>query len=424
MNVRIFLGLSALVAVAGWATAESWDRFRGPDSSGIARNQNLPVEFDETKNLVWKVVLPGLGNSSPVVWDNQLFIQTAAADGSTRTLLCLDTKSGSTVWDKTTPGVKAKPPAPHVKNTLASATPATDGKAVYSATWDGRNVILSARTMKGEPIWEQDLGEFVSQHGPGASPFLYRDKIYYAFDSDVKAAIYCFDKASGKPLWSQPRVAIDNSAAYASPRILEKGANGVELIITNSTAITSYHPDTGSRNWNWTWNWGSPKPSPLRLVAGTLQVGDMLIACSGTSAGRQTVGLTLPTAAGAAPVQAWGNKNLKEFPYVPSPLERDGYIYFVNDKGTAGCYEAKNGKRVWFEELRERCEFTASPVMVDGKVYAANEDGELYVFAAEPKFKLLATNKIGDRIRASPAVADGRIYLRDTQHLYCFGKKG
>jgi outer membrane protein assembly factor BamB len=423
MNVRIFLAASALIAFTGWAMAESWDRFRGPDGSGVARNQNLPVEFDEAKNLVWKVVVPGLGNSSPIIWENQLFLQTASTDGSTRTLLCLEPKTGKKLWERTTPGKKAAPPAPHVKNTLASATPATDGKAVYIATWDGRNVILSALTMKGEPIWDQDLGEFVSQHGPGASPFLYRDKIYYAFDSDRKATIFAFDKASGKPLWSQPREAIDNSAAYASPWILEKGANGVELIITNSTAITSYNPDTGSRNWNWTWNWGSPKPSPLRLVAGTLNIGNMLIACSGTSAGRQTVGLSLPTDAGAAPVQVWSNKSLKEFPYVPSPLQRDGYIYFVNDKGMAGCYEAKTGKRVWFEQLQGR-EFTASPVMIDNTIYAASEEGELYVIAAEPSFKMLAVNKIGDRFRASPAVADGRLFLRDTNHLYCFGKKG
>jgi outer membrane protein assembly factor BamB len=419
MSVRFLFAAWAVIGFAGWAGAESWERFRGPDGAGIARNQNLPLEFDEAKNLVWKQAIPGIGNSSPVIWENQLFLQTASADGSARTLLCLDTKTGKTIWERTSQGAKA---TTHPKNTYASATPATDGKAVYIATWNGKNVFLSALTMKGEPIWEKDLGEFVSAHGPGASPVLYRNKVFYAFDSDKKSTFFAFDKTNGNPLWSEPRVAIDNSACYTAPRIVENGANGVELIVSNSTDITSYDPETGSRNWKWMWNWGSPKPSPLRLVAGTVQVGDTLVAFSGTSAGRQTVGLTLPKTAGAAPVQVWDNKNLKVFPYVPTPLERDGYIYFVNDRGTAGCFEAKSGKQVWFEQLQGR-EFTASPVMVDGKIYAASEEGEVFVFPAEPKFNLLGVSKIGDRVRASPAVADGRIFFRDSKQLYCFGKK-
>jgi outer membrane protein assembly factor BamB len=424
MKVRTFLSLSVLTAagvaaLAGWAGAESWDRFRGPDSAGIARNQNLPLELDAAKHLVWKVEIPGIGNSSPIVWDNQLFLQTASADGATRTLLCLDTKTGTTQWERTSKGVKAPL---HKLNTFASATPATDGKSVYIANWDGRNVFLAALTMKGDSIWEQNLGAWVSAHGAGASPLLYRDKIYYAFDSDKKATLFAFDKATGKPLWSDPREPVDNSAAYSSPKIVENGANGVELIVTSTDSITSYNPDNGSRNWNWTWDWGAPKPAPLRLVAGAVKIGDMLIACSGTSAGRQAVGLKLPKSPGVAPVKVWDNKSLKEFPYVPSPLERDGYIYFVNDRGAAGCYDAKTGKRIWFEQLQAR-DFTASPVMIDGNIYAASEEGELYVFAAEPKFKLLATSKIGDRFRATPAVADGRIFFRDSTHLYCFGKK-
>ncbi len=415
MNLRIMLAAPVLLSVGGWAGAETWERFRGPHGSGIAQNQNLPIDFDDAKNLVWKVAVPGLGNSSPVVWNDQIFVQSASADGKERLLLSLDAKTGAILWKRASVGSKA---AIHTMNTLASATPATDGQAVYIATWDGKNVILAALTMKGEPIWEKDLGEFKSQHGFGSSPIVHRDKLYFALDMDGKAALYALDKTTGDQVWSQPREAF--RACYSAPQILEKGANGTELIITSTTGITSYNPDTGSRNWNWTWTWGA-NTKPLRTIAGSVEAGNMLFACAGDGGGpRHMVALNLPAAPGAAPVQAWENK--KDFPYVPGPLARDGKLYFINDRGFAGCYDAKSGQQLWLQRLQDAT-FTASPVLVDGKIYAPSEEGELFVLAAEPKFQLLSRGKLGERVRASPAVADGRLYIRGANHLFCFGKK-
>lgn len=416
MFVRI-LGMTFLSAlfVAGLAEGETWERFRGPDGNGVAQNQNLPTAFDESKNLVWKTAVPGLGNSSPVVWNDQLFVQSSSEDGSERFLVCLDVKSGKVQWERKSPGAKT---AMHKKNTLASATPATDGKAVYTATWDGKDVILSAVTMKGEPMWEKNLGEFKSQHGPGASPVIYKDKVYYNFDMDGKAVMHAFDKTTGKPAWTQNREAF--RASYSAPQILEKGPNGPELLITTTTAITSYNPDTGSRNWNWTWNWG-PKTKPLRTIAGSMEMDGMLYALSGDGGGdRLIVGLTLPTSQGAAPVQVWETR--KDFPYVPCVICHEGRIYFVNDRGFAGCVDGKTGKQVWYQRLPEAT-FTSSPILVDGKIYVGSEEGDVFVLAAQPKFELIAKNRIGERLRATPAVADGRLYIRGSHHLYCFAKK-
>lgn len=414
MKIHHLLAALTFWGVAGWAGAETWERFRGPHGDGIVRNQNLPAHLDG-KSQVWKVALPGLGNSSPVVWNDQLFVQSASADGSQRSLLCLDSKTGKTVWEQKTPGTKA---ATHQKNTLASATPTTDGNGVYAATWNGKDILLSAYTMKGERLWEKNLGEFKSQHGPGASPLVYKDKVYYAFDMDGKAVMYAFDKATGKEAWTQPRDAA--RACYTIPRIIEKGANGTELVVISTTGITSYHPDTGSRNWDWKWNFGGPKAELLRTIGETVHMGDKLIAFSGTASGRLTVGLDLPSVQGASPVQVWDNK--KDFPYVPSPVGYDGYIYFMNDRGFAGCFESKTGKQVYLERV-PGATFTASPIIVDGKIYAASEEGDIFVIDAAPKFNIVSTNKIGERIRATPAVADGRIFVRGENHLFCFGKK-
>ena len=263
--------------------------FVGRIARASHRNQNLPVEFDEAKNLVWKVVIPGLGNSSPVVWDNQLFIQTAAADGSTPHSPLPRYKNGHYDLGQATLASKPSRRHHHAKNTLASATPATDGKAVYIATWDGRNVILCRVDDEGRAAFgNKTSANSSASTAPAPRPFFIATKFYFAFDSDVKAAAFCFDKASGKPLWSasraKPRSIIPRR--YASPRILEKGANGVELIITNSTAITSYNPDTGSRNWNWTWM-GAASQVAFALVAGSAHCTSATcsFACSGTSNG-------------------------------------------------------------------------------------------------------------------------------------------
>jgi outer membrane protein assembly factor BamB len=415
MNVRILFAASLFFLASGWVGAETWERFRGPKGEGVAHNQNLPIELDVAKNLVWKVAIPGVGHSSPIIWNGRVLVQSASANGSERYLLCLDAKTGKTVWEKKTAGAKAHT---HQLNSLASATPATDGKAVYLAVWDGKDVILSALTIDGEPIWEKSLGEFKSQHGPGASPVVHGDKLFFALDMDGKAAMFAFDKNTGKQVWTQPREAF--RASYSAPQILDKGANGVELIVTSTTAITSYDPDTGSRNWNWTWTWPA-NTKPLRTIASSVEAGNMLFACAGDGDGsRQMAALNLPTAVGGTPVQAWDNKKI--FPYVPCLLSRDGRIYFVNDHGFAGCFDAKSGKQVWYERV-PGAKFTASPVLVDGKIYAASDKGDVFVMAAEPKFEILGRGELGEDVRATPAVANGRIVIRGARHLFCFGKK-
>lgn len=419
MNLRILFAAASTVllggVLAGFALAETWERFRGPGGDGVANKQNLPTEFDEKKNLLWKIALPGQGNSSPVVWNDQVFVQCASPDGSERLLLCLDAKTGKKVWEKTSPGVKSPT---HSMNTLASSTPATDGKVVAISSYDGKNIRLLAYSMKGEPLWEQDLGAWKSEHGPGASPVIYKDKVFFLFDMDGKAVMHAFDKATGKPAWTQPRDAF--RASYSAPQFLEKGPNGPEMIITTTTGITSYNLDSGSRNWNYTWSW-PPATKPLRTIAGSLEKDGMLFAMAGDGGGaRQMVALTLPTVQGAAPVQAWDN--LKDFPYVPCALMNGGHIYFVNDKGFAGCFDAKTGKKVWYERLAG-AKFTGSPVLVDGKIYAGSEEGDMWVLAAEPKYELIARNTIGERMRATPAVADGRMLVRGERSLFCFGKK-
>ena len=434
--LRPCLLLLALGGFAGAALAGNWERFRGPNGTGTVADKNVPLEFGAAKgaekNLLWKTPLPGVGNSSPVVWGKRIFLQTADVKGKDRSLLCLDT-NGKRLWERTIPGVYV---SIRKDSSLASSTPTTDGEAVYVSFWDGKDIILVAYGMDGTPMWNKNLGPFFSQHGAGASPIVYKDKIIFANDMDAytetknktrqavpvahPSLLIAFNKKTGEMVWETPRSA--ERACYSAPFLLAKpGQAKPDLVIVSTTAVTGYDPDDGTLKWEKKgWQEKSVR-MPLRTVASAALAGDVLVATSGDGAGdRLAVGLALPGMGKSdVPAKLWENR--KDFPYVPCPLARGGHFYFVNDAGWAGCYDARSGKRVWFERLTDD-RITASPLLIDGKVYAASEAGDVLVFAAEPQYRVLARNEVGERVRATPAVADGRLYVRGDRHLFCFGK--
>lgn len=435
LDVRPALLLATLihpVCTAGlWAdeTAKEdravWDRFRGPNGIGISNDKNIPTTFGDKENLLWKVALSGAGNSSPIVWGGHLFLQSASSDGATRTLLCLDTTDGKVRWQKSIP---AEPAKIRPDSSLASSTPTTDGKAVYVSFWDGKNVHVSAYDFHGEALWTKNLGGFNSQHGAGASPILYQDKLILANDMDKDdfytkvpnprpSMLIALDKKTGRLLWETARVA--ERACYSAPFLLSRpGRKDPELVVTSSTAVTGYNIENGEKLWEARgWQEHALK-APMRTVASPALVGDVLCVCSGGDAGRFAVGLAVPGPGKKEAERLWENR--KDFPYVPSPVARGEHLYFVNDAGFAGCYHAATGKRVWFERIAEG--FHASPLLIDDKVYAASTSGDVHVFAAQPTYRLLGRNELGETIRATPAVAEGRLYIRGARHLYCIGK--
>jgi outer membrane protein assembly factor BamB len=426
-------GLCAFVLFSASLTADAgtWPRFRGPNGVGTADGQNIPVEFDAQNNMLWKTPIPGIGSSSPVVWEQHVFLQTSTKEGKERLLFCLDAASGKIRWQRAFPAANVKLPQKY--SSLAMASPAVDAEAVYLPIWDGKDIHMTAHNFKGDLLWTKNLGHWVSQHGPGASPIIVGDKLIFALDMDLvdvkgkaiaesrESMLLGLNKKTGDLVWETPRQGY--RACYSAPLVVDRGS-GLELIVTSTMSIAGYNPDNGKELWNWDWEWSKVKVVwPLRTVASPLVVNGTLIATSGDGGGdRRMVALNLAKNAGA-PSYVWGNGN-KLFPYVSCPLSRGDYVYFVNEKGSAGCYEAKTGKQVWYESLPDAGtnDFMASPVLIDGKIYAPSDHGDVYVFAAEPTFRLLARNTLSDCFRASPAVADGRLYLRGQNHLYCVGK--
>jgi outer membrane protein assembly factor BamB len=409
---RSWISLPVLLLTITAVDAANWPRFRGPNGTGVAADKDIPVKWDEQSGILWKVALPGRGNSSPIVWGKRLFAQTASKDGKERMLLCIDVTDGKTLWSRTVPGNMGRT---HLKNTLASSTPATDGQRVYAAFWDGKDVAMTAYDFDGNLLWRRDLGKFVSQHGAGASPVVYGDKVLFANDQDGLAVLLALDARTGQTAWDVPRKA--HRACYSAPFLLEEPGSPPEIVVAGTGGITGYNPDTGKVNWHWNWVFDR---MALRATGSPIFAHGMIFACTGDGDGsRHMVAVRLErNGSGTHPILAWQNK--RAFPYVPTLLTHGEHLYFVNDKGIAACYVAKTGELVWSERLEGT--LTSSPILIDGKIYAAMEDGDVYVLAAEPTFRVLAKNSLGEPVIATPAVADHRLFIRGQEHLFCIGK--
>jgi outer membrane protein assembly factor BamB len=400
------LVVSSLVTLGG-VDASDWTRFRGPNGTGQAGDQTIPVQWT-AKNILWQTPMPGPGNSSPVVWQDKLYVQVTTSDASERMLLCMDLKTGAIVWTKTVSGHAS---TIHEKNTMASATPGVDADGVYASFWDGTDIFVAGYTHSGQQRWMKNLGKFTSQHGAGASPIPIDGKVYFVNDQDGKADLYCFDPLTGETVWSAKRPA--HRACYSSPytRTLPDGRK--ELLIVSTMGITGYDPGTGAQHWDWKWPFRNKK-MPLRTTGSSIYDHGILFATSGDGDGpRHAVAVRLDP-----PTLVW--ENLKDLPYVPSLLSKGKFIYFVNDTGWAGCVEAETGKKMWFDRLEGG--FCCSPVMVGDRIYASNEYGDMFVWLATPdRLEILAKNSLGETIRGTPAVVNDRMYIHGHKNMFCIG---
>ncbi|HEY2251872.1 MAG TPA: PQQ-binding-like beta-propeller repeat protein, partial [Planctomycetaceae bacterium] len=372
-----------MTAFMSQANASDWPRFRGPNGAGISNDTGVPTEIGVSKNLLWKVEIPGLGNSSPIVAKQRIFLQTASNDGRKRLILCLDLTNGKQLWSQSFSGETAHT---HNKNTLASGSGATDDTHVYMPFWDGHRLALSAYDFDGKPAWTTDLGPFPGgQHGAGHSPIVLGGKVILANDQDGLAEVIGVDAAKGDVAWRTLRKPFRSS--FSTPIVWERPGLPPEILVTSTDGVSGYDLH-GAEKWRWIWE---SNTIPLRTVGSAILSQGMVFFTGGNGPGdRHAVAVDLgPKAGPPSPKLAWEIK--KDFPYVPCMLSRGDHLYFINDLGIAGCYVAKTGAKVWNNRLPECGGVTSSPVMVENRIYAFSENGHAFVFAAEPKFELLAS---------------------------------
>ena len=394
-----------MIAVEGEG-AGYWPRWRGPSGQGLVGDPGYPDRWSATDNVVWRTAVPGSGNSSPIVWDNHIFLTTGRDRGSRLSVLAYRRSDGALRWEtEVAPG---PPEAVHRKNGPASATPVTDGERVY-ASLGGRGLV--ALDFEGRLLWHTEIGRVANYHGPAGSPLLYRGRLILYQDQRGGGFVAAYDTATGAQVW---RTARDASVGWGTP-VAIRVADRDEIIVSSQHTVRAYDPDNGRELWRCDGNRFEVIPTPV-VAAG-------LVFCTSGRAG--------PTLAirpgGQGDVTrthvAWSTP--RGSPFVPSPIAYGGYLYTVNDMASiVTCFDAATGAVQWQQRLGRamREGFSASPVAVDGKLFFTNDDGITFVVRAGPEFELLHTNDIGARTLASPALVDGRWYIRTEDELIAIGR--
>lgn len=424
------------------ASAQDWPQWRGPSSQGLSSEQGLPTSWSLEENLAWTASLAGHGTSSPIVWGD-LVIVTSQVGGSARVgrgahpqlarddktlaaqegalgggasatgavwfvVEAFDRASGRKAWDFRVEATGELSEV-HEKHNLATPTPVTDGTRVYA--WFG-NGQLVALDMDGRLVWSRhlgrELGAFRTTWGHGSSLALSGQLLYLLCDHLDQSYLLALDAATGKEGWKVDRG--KGRVSHSTPVILQ-APNGPELIVNSSERVDAYDPRTGALLWHFGSERQTPIPSPVSaggmiFFSRGYRNSDYLALRSGGRGDVTATHVTWHAPSGGS--------------YVPSILHYEGLIYLTNEVGVVTCADAMTGETVWRHRLAGV--FFASPVAGDGKVYFTSETGETFVLRAGRTAELMATNDLGERFLASPAISRGRIFLRADGRLFAVGR--
>lgn len=373
-------------------SAKDWPWWRGPQRNGIADpDQTPPIEWSESKNILWQAPIPGRGDSSPTVVGKRIYLATADEDKGSQSVLCFDRETGNQLWETVVhpSGLMRK----NRKSTGASSTVACDGAQLYINFANNNAVYLTALDLRGDKLWQEKIADYKIHQGYGASPAIYQDLVIAAVDSHAGGAIAAFDRKSGKRVWKQDRPEVPN---YTSPIILHVDGKD-QLLFTGCDLVSSFDPRTGEVLWE-------TSGATTECVTSIVTDGTRVFSSGGYP--RNHLAAYDATKGG---MLVWETNDRV---YVPSLLCKDGYLYGLLDAGIAACWNSATGEEQWKKRLGGG-ELSASPVLVGNKIYATSETGTTVVYSADPSgFEEIARNQLGDEVMATPTICGSRIYLR------------
>jgi len=436
--LSLCLALGLLMSNA--AVGQNWPSFRGPSACGVAQGYKTPTEWSvsQSRNILWKTPIPGLGHSSPVVWEDRVFVTTAvqqqgdsslkvgmygAVESITETgpfswhLYCIDRTSGGILWDRQsyegTPKVKRHPKSSH-----ANATPCTNGDCVV-AFFGSEG--LYCYDMSGNLLWQKDLGILdwgfyrspAAQWAGGCSPVIHERMVIVQCDVQKDSFIAAFDLKDGALLWKTARTDVPT---WGTPTVSAAKQNP-QIIVNGYKHIGGYDIQTGKEIWRMTGGGDIPIPTPV-VAQGLVYVTNAHGRMSPIYAIRLSAQGDISLKEGQTSNEHIAWSYAKGGNYIPTPLVYEGLLYCGSDRGTLSCFECETGKLVYRENLDPQgAAFSASPVAADGKVYFTAESGAVYVVQAGPEFQLLGVNKMDETCMATPAISAGTLIFRTRQHL-------
>jgi outer membrane protein assembly factor BamB len=424
----------------------SWPSFRGPQSSGIAEQQNLPDRWDVKtgENILWRAAIPGLAHSSPVVWGNRIFVTSASSSDPNATfrpglygdgdaskdrspqrwmIYALNKQTGQVIWERVAhKGVPID--KRHIKSTYANSTPATDGRIIVA--WFGSQGV-HAYDVNGRFLWKVDLGRLdlgaydipTYEWGPASSPIIWNNLVILQCDTQNDSFILALDASTGKTVWKTDR---NELPSWGTPTVAMTSVGPV-LVTNASNYIRGYDPRTGKELWRLGGSSKITAPTPVFS-------DDLFVVVSGRAPERPVFvvkagargDLTLPEGKSNSEAITWSRTGRGS--YMPTPLIYNGILYVLANNGLLDAYNLRTGEELYRQRLPlVGSGYSASPVAADGKLYLSNEDGEMLVIAAGQKYAHLATNSMGEMLMATPALSDGVMYVRSSMSLFAIGRK-
>jgi outer membrane protein assembly factor BamB len=409
-SLLLFVAASVGFSVLPISTqAQEWTRFRGPNGSGLGNAPNFPATFGE-KDFNWKIELPGTGHSSPVIWGDRVFITCVPNGTAQRIALCINARDGKTVWQRT---YESSAFRQHADNSYASMSPALDNERIY--IWWGApegSSLVALDQKDGHEVWKKDLGPFVSQHGPGASPIVFENMVVLHFDQDQPSSfIAAFDPKTGAQRW---KLAREGTASTASTPCVLQTPEGAQIIaISRSAGLAAVDARSGALRWE------IPTLLSKRCVASPIITRDgLIIAQCGEGRAESFVYAVRPPRDGKPAEKVY--EVIRTGGYVPTPIAVGDYLFLWKEDGLVTCLRAATNEQIWSERVQGP--FYGSPVCVNNRLYNMSRKGDLVVVNASDKFAEVARVPLGEGSHATPAVSGGRIYLRTFSHLISVGK--
>ncbi len=395
------------------AQGENWTRFRGPNGQGVSSETNLPVTWSSTENVAWKTRIPGTGWSSPIVFENNVFLTAVEEDGVACHVICVDRRDGSIVWNKEVH--RQRTSSMRSQNSYATPTPVTDGQRVYAVFFDGTAVAVD---FSGSVIWKNSEFKYYSLHGLGASPILAGAQLIMPFDGSSpdeeklgwkipweQAVVMAWDSATGQVRWRGARG--ESRVGHVTPILVDEGR---QIVSAGGDRVQGFDSVSGERIWSIYSQGEGVTPSP---VAGNGMVF--------TSSGFEEPTIRAIRLGGSGDITqthiAWEQKT--GVPVLASPLLVAPYLYTITRDNILVCIEAETGKPVWQERLTGV--HSASPVLVDGRIYILSELGETIVLQPGDHYEEIARNSLEETCKASMAVSQGNFFIRTSEHLFCIG---
>ena len=411
--------LVAILCICSIANANDWPQFRGPSGNATASDSDPPTTWSDSENIVWKTALPGRGASSPIVSGKHVFLTAYTGFGVDEQepgdkanlrlhVLCFERDSGKLLWDKS---IKASPSTQKLSQRIAdhgyaTATPATDGEAVY-ASFGVSGVV--ACDMDGNLLWQAAIGDGTAGFGSAASPVVYGDLVYVNASIESNT-LFAFDKRSGRNVWKTESI----MKSWTTPCIAEVPDGPPELILNQKNEIFAFDPVTGKKLW---WCAGVEDyivPVPV--------FHDGIVYCLG---GRSNRAIAVKLGGRGDVTKTHKLWESTTGANVTSPVYHDGHLYWASDKAIENCLRASDGEEVYRERLPTRSRIYSSIVRAGNKLYVTTRDQGIVVLAAKPEYEELAVNVIeSDQtlVNASPAVSENQLLLRTDRFLYCIGK--